>query len=90
MNRRNFFKAVTGFVAGVFAASGVVKAEPKRWLRTEGEVVDARKIKVKKNYQHICFTTMESSDNCFFSVAYIIDEDGSVKRIPFQDFYKQV
>ena len=29
MNRRNFFKTVTGFVAGIFATSAIAKEKPK-------------------------------------------------------------
>lgn len=46
MNRRNFFKAVTGFIAGVCVAF-VPKAKAESWFRTEEEVAALRAKKRK-------------------------------------------
>lgn len=49
MKRRDFLKGLAGVVTGAVVAPSIVKAKPKRWLRTEKEYTEARaEVKAKR------------------------------------------
>ena len=103
MNRRNFFKVVTGFIAGIFATSIEGKKRPgtrycgeastgidpnSEWAKQKPLTLDML-IKAKEELDQMNRLRIEAmlKARC---PGYIIYEDGSIEPIPYEDFYKTV
>ena len=104
MNRRNFFKVVTGFVAGIFAGSVKGKKfniedfggwNPKDgWSAGIDPNSDWAKQKdlsiadIVKIRDELIATEFQMQIWIWRHPAYIIHEDGNIEPVPYQDFYK--
>jgi len=80
MNRRNFFKTVTGFVAGVFATvvpkavgANIPPLHVKEFDKEAQKKLEDIRLKMAMDYLKY--------------PAYVIHEDSSIKKIPYPEFY---
>ena len=101
MRRRDFFKAVAGFVAGIFAT--FVEGKKRSGTRYCGEAStgidpnsDWAKQKslfvadIVKMRDELIATEFQRQIWIWRHPAYIIYEDGNIEPIPYKDFYKTV
>ena len=100
MNRRSFFKVVTGFVAGIFAGSA--KSEPQslykcdpnsanidpnsEWAKQKPLTLDML-IKAKEELDQMERLRIEAVLKAAYP-AYVYYPNGEIEMIHYKDFYK--